>query len=145
MIFSRPFGTRGLCAFDPALKRRAILTCPVRDSGCVSQIWNWRKPAFVCYSNAMKKTHIGSDFDDFLKEEDLLAECEAGALKRVVTWQIEQEMKRRKISRAKLASRMNTSKTALEKLFAADNSSVTLQILEQAALALGRKLKVELA
>ena len=43
----------------------------------------------------------------------MLAECEAGALKRVVAWQLAQEMKRCRVSRA--------------------------------ALALGRKLKVELA
>ena len=33
----------------------------------------------------------------------------------------------------------------LERLFAPDESSVTLQLLEKAALALGRKLKIELA
>jgi len=93
----------------------------------------------------MRQRHIGSDFDAFLKEEGLLAECEAGALKRVVAWQLEQEMKRRRISRAKLASRMKTRRDVLDRLFAADESSVTLQVLEQAALALGRKLKVELA
>ncbi|MCW5556200.1 MAG: XRE family transcriptional regulator [Verrucomicrobiae bacterium] len=93
----------------------------------------------------MKSEHIGSDFDDFLKQDGLLAECEAGALKRVVAWQIEREMKRRKMSRAKLASRMKTTPAALNSLFAPDHSSVTLQLLEQAALALGRKLKVELA
>jgi hypothetical protein len=93
----------------------------------------------------MKRQHIGSDFDDFLKQEGLLAECEAGALKRVVAWQIEQEMKRRRISRSKLASRMKTRRDVLDRLFAPDESSVTLQVLEQAALALGRKLKVELA
>ena len=93
----------------------------------------------------MKQQHLGSDFDDFLKQEDLLAECEAGALKRVVAWQLEREMKRRRISRAKLAGRMKTSRAVLDRLFAADESSVTLQVLEQAALALGRKLKVELA
>jgi len=93
----------------------------------------------------MNKQHVGSNFDDFLKQEGLLAECEAGALKRVVSWQLEQEMKRRKISRAKLASRMKTSRAALDGLFAHDQSSVTLQLLEEAALALGRKLKVELA
>ena len=54
-------------------------------------------------------------------------------------------MKRRKISRAKLASRMKTSPAALTSLFAPDESAVTLQLLEEAALALGRKLKVELA
>lgn len=93
----------------------------------------------------MNKDHVGSDFDDFLKQEGLLGECEAGALKRVVAWQITQEMKRRGISRAKLASRMKTSRAALDRLFAQNNSSVTLQLLEEAALALGRKLKVELA
>jgi hypothetical protein len=29
----------------------------------------------------MNKEHMGSDFDAFLKQEGLLAECEAGALK----------------------------------------------------------------
>jgi AraC-like DNA-binding protein len=93
----------------------------------------------------MKHTHVGSDFDDFLKDEGFLAECEASALKRVVAWQIEQEMKRRKLTRAKLASRMKTDRTTLDRLFSETNSSVTIQLLEQAALALGRKLKVELA
>ena len=93
----------------------------------------------------MKKEHLGSDFDDFLKQEGLLAECEAGAWKRVVTWQLEQEMKRRRITRAKLATRMKTSRNVLDRLFSESNSSVSLQLLEAAALALGRKLKVELA
>ena len=88
----------------------------------------------------VRQEHIGSDFDDFLKQDGLLAECEAGALKRVVAWQIEREMKRRKISRAKLASRMKTSRATLDRLFSQNESSVTLQLLEQAALALGRKL-----
>ena len=93
----------------------------------------------------MKRQHIGSDFDDFLKEEGLLAECEAGALNRVVAWQLEQEMKRRRISRAKLASLMKTRREVLDRLFAGDEPFVTLRVLEDAALALGRKLKVELA
>ena len=93
----------------------------------------------------MRQSHIGSNFDDFLAEEGLLAECEAGALKRVVAWQIEREMKRRRISRATLATRMNTSRATLDRLFAENESSVTLQLLEQAALALGRKLRIELA
>lgn len=93
----------------------------------------------------VKREHIGSDFDSFLRADDLLAESEAGALKRVVAWQIEREMKRRRISRAKLASRMKASPAALDRLFAPDQSSVTLKLLEKAALALGRKLKVELA
>ena len=70
----------------------------------------------------MKKEHIGSDFDGFLAQEGLLAECEAGAFKRVVAWQLEQEMKRRRISRDKLASRMKTSRSTIDRLFAPDES-----------------------
>ncbi len=54
-------------------------------------------------------------------------------------------MNRRRMSRAKLANRMKTTRAALDRLFAPDHSPVTLQLLKQAALALGRKLKVELA
>jgi len=93
----------------------------------------------------MNERHIGSNFDDFLAQENLLAGCEAGALQRVVTWQIAEEMKRRRISRAKLASRMKTSRAALDCLFAGEQTPVSLQLLERVALALGRKLKVELA
>jgi antitoxin HicB len=93
----------------------------------------------------MNEKHVGSNFDDFLKQDNLLAECEAGALKRVVAWQIEQEMKRRRITRAKLANRMKTSRDKLNRLFSENNSTVSLQLLEEVALALGRKLKVELA
>jgi antitoxin HicB len=92
----------------------------------------------------MKQAHLGSEFDAFLKEEGLLAQCEAGALKRVVAWQIEKEMKRRKISRATLASRMKTNRATLDRLFSDEDLSVSLQLLEQVALALGRKLKLEL-
>ena len=48
----------------------------------------------------MKQEHIGSKLDDFLKRDGLLAECEAGALKRAVAWQIEREMKRRRLAPA---------------------------------------------
>jgi antitoxin HicB len=108
-------------------------------------IWNWRKSDFGCYYHSLNNRHLGSHLDDFLEEEGLLARCEATALKRVVTWQLEQEMKRRRITRANLAIRMKTDKTTLNRLFSKDNSSVSLQLLECAALALGRKLKVELA
>jgi len=93
----------------------------------------------------MKQEHIGSDFDDFLKQDGLLAECEAGALKRVVAWQIEREMKRRKLTKSEMAGRMRTSRAALERLLDPANASVTLSTLERAAAALGKRLKIELA
>lgn len=93
----------------------------------------------------MKKQHIGSKFDDFLREEQLLDLAQATAVKRVIAFQIAQEMKRRKVTKAEMASRMKTSPAALERLLDPGNRSVTISTLERAASALGKKLKVELA
>lgn len=92
----------------------------------------------------MRKKHIGSDFDDFLREEQLLEVSEATAAKRVIAFQIAQEMKRRRLTKSEMASRMKTSRPALERLLDPANRSVTLATLERAASAVGKKLKVEL-
>ena len=93
----------------------------------------------------MKKEHLGSDFDDFLREEHLLEASEATAAKRVIAFQIEQKMRRHRLTKSELASRMKTSRPALEPLLDPANPSVTLSTLERAAAALGKKLKIELA
>jgi antitoxin HicB len=93
----------------------------------------------------MKNKHIGDNFDDFLREEGLLEEVEAKAIKRMVAFQIAQEMKRRKLTKTEMTHRMKTSRAALERLLDPTNRSVTLSTLERAASALGKKLRVELA
>ncbi len=64
--------------------------------------------------------------------------------KRVIAFQIAQQMKRRRLTKSAMASRMKTSRAALERLLDPTNPSVTLSTLERAASALGKKLKVEL-
>ena len=93
----------------------------------------------------MNKKHLGSNFDDFLQEEKLLADAEAAALKRVIAFQIAQEMERRDLTKAEMARRMKTSRASLERLLDPSHSSVTLATLERAATVLGKKLKIELA
>ena len=92
-----------------------------------------------------KSKYIGSNFDDFLQEEGLLAEAEATAVKRIIAYQIEKEMAERNISKSALASMMKTSRSSLNRLLDPQNSSVTLLTLETAAIALGKKLKVQIA
>ena len=58
-------------------------------------------PSCVCYNNAMKKAHIGSNFDDFLQQEGLLAECEASALRRLEKF-VAAEVTRFKSSKAEI-------------------------------------------
>ena len=92
----------------------------------------------------MNKKHIGSNFDDFLKEENLYKQVQAVAIKRVITYQIAQEMKKKKLTKTEMANRMKTSRAALERLLDPDNASITLFTLERAAFALGKKLTVQL-
>jgi antitoxin HicB len=93
-----------------------------------------------------KKKHpnIGSTLDELLREDGTLDEVNAAALKRVIALQIEDEMRRRKITKSALARRMHTSRMAVDRLLDTTNGSVTLSTLGRAASALGRRLSVEL-
>lgn len=90
------------------------------------------------------KTHIGSNFNEFLDEEALLEGATAVAIKRVVAWQIEREMKAQKLTKTALAAKMNTSRAALNRLLDGTDTSLTLTTLSSAASALGKNLKIEL-
>lgn len=92
----------------------------------------------------MDKKHIGGDFDDFLRDEGVLDDAEAVAVKRVIAFQIAQEMERAHITQSELAKRMKTSRSAVERLLDPTNPSVTLSTLERAASAVGKRLKIQL-
>jgi len=92
----------------------------------------------------MKKTHIGGKLDDFLQAERLLEAATATATKRVIAHKITTEMKRRRLTKMAMASRMKTSRAALDRLLDPNNPSVTIGTLQKAAAALNRQLKVEL-
>jgi antitoxin HicB len=92
-----------------------------------------------------KNPHIGGDLDDYLREEGLLADAQAVAIKRVLAHQLTTMMKKQEITKSELARRMRTSRSALDRLLDPQNPSVTLQTLERAAQALGKKLRVEFA
>jgi antitoxin HicB len=93
----------------------------------------------------MKNEYIGSNFDDFLAEEGLLAETATIAVKRVIAYQVEQMMSEQNLTKTEMSRRMNTSRAALERLLDPANQSITLQTLERAAKALGRRLQITLA
>jgi antitoxin HicB len=91
-----------------------------------------------------RNKHIGSSLDDFLKEEGVLEETRAIALKDAVAWQVQQAMDKGKITKVEMAKRMHTSRAALDRLLTPGNASVTLQTLTRAARAIGRDLRIEL-
>ena len=91
-----------------------------------------------------RNKHIGSSLGDFLKEEGILEETRAIAVKDAVAWQVQQAMRKEKISKVEMAKRMHTSRAAMDRLLAPGSASVTLQTLSRAARAIGRDLRIEL-
>lgn len=91
----------------------------------------------------MKKKHIGSNFEDFLEGEGILEECKAEAAKRVLVWQLEQEMKKQKLTKEEVAKRMHTSRAAVNRVLDPSKPS-TLRSLNLAARAVGKRLKLSI-
>jgi predicted XRE-type DNA-binding protein len=88
--------------------------------------------------------HLGSDFDDFLREEGLLEEVEAVAAKRVLAYQISAAMKDQELSKATMARRMGTSRSSLDRLLDPSVPSVTLLTIEKAAHVLGKRVRIQM-
>ena len=87
---------------------------------------------------------IGSAFDDFLEEEDLLESCEAAAEKKVLSYQIRALMEERGLTKSAMARQMGTSRSSLERLLDPTNESVTLGTLQKAARATGQRVELRL-
>ena len=92
----------------------------------------------------MNNKHIGTDFSDFLKEDGIFEETNDIAIKRVIAYQLEQEMKAQNITKTKMAEMMNTSRAVVNRLLNPDNSSLTLSTLESATQALGKRLSISI-
>jgi len=88
--------------------------------------------------------HIGSDFDDFLKEDGLKEEITAAAIKRVIAWQLKQAMKKQGITQTEMAARMHTSRMVVKRLLDEKDTSVTLATLARASVAIGKDIRFEL-
>ncbi|MEK7405945.1 MAG: helix-turn-helix domain-containing protein [Acidobacteriota bacterium] len=88
--------------------------------------------------------NIGSDFDDFLREQGILEDVEALAVKRLLAHELRQALATERISKTELAARMGTSRSQLERLLDPENESVTLATLAKAAAALGKRLRISL-
>jgi antitoxin HicB len=95
-----------------------------------------------------KKAHRSTDdlttLDEFLKTEGKLEEFEAVAIKEVLAWQIVEAMKAQKLSRKRLAERMQTSRSQIRRLLDPKDGNVTITTLQRAAKIVGRTLRFEL-
>ncbi|MDE2755490.1 MAG: helix-turn-helix domain-containing protein [Acidobacteriota bacterium] len=91
----------------------------------------------------MSKRHMGSGIDAFLQEEGIFEEAQAQAIKEVVAWQLAEAMKKKKISKNKMAKLLKTSRTQVDRLLN-PKSDITLGSLQRAATIVGRRVNIEL-
>lgn len=90
------------------------------------------------------KENMKSDFDEFLVDDGIYEEVNDIAIKRVIAYQLEEEMKAQNITKTKMAELMNTSRAVVNRLLNPDNSSLTLHTLESATQALGKRLNISI-
>ena len=93
----------------------------------------------------VKEKNIGSTLESFLKEEGNYEETQSTAIKRVISWQLQETMKKQNISKSEMARRMKTSRAQLDRLLGPENDKVQLDTLYKAASAVGKELYLELA
>ena len=94
----------------------------------------------------MARSYEGlKSLDDFLDEEGIREEVTARAIKRVIALQLQQAMEDQKLSRARMAELMETSRAQLARILDPEEFNVTLDTLARAAKVLGRSLSVELS
>jgi hypothetical protein len=72
-----------------------------------------------------KNPHIGSTLDDFLAEQGVLEAFQAQAIKEVVAWQLAQAMKKKRISKKRLAELMKTSRSQVDRVLDPTAGNVT--------------------
>jgi len=91
----------------------------------------------------MSKKNMGSSIGDFLKKENIFEEAQAQAVKEVVAWQLAKAMKKKKISKARIAVLLKTSRSQVDRILD-PKRDITLSSLQRAAALVGQRVVIEL-
>ena len=93
---------------------------------------------------AKKNPHIGSSFESWLDEQGMREEVTAAAVKAVIARQLATEMKKKKITKKRMAELMKTSRAQVDRLLDPESGSATIDSLQRAARIVGRQLRMQL-
>jgi len=91
-----------------------------------------------------RNPHWGSTLDDFLREEGIHQQATTAAIKSVIALQLDREMKKKRITKKRLAELMHTSRAQVDRILDPDKGNVTIETLQRAAALVGRQLRFEL-
>src|SRR5688500_2424615 len=143
--FSFSIGRGKFCWWCTLFSRRA--------RSCPRPIWIWhgsgrrnfdKRSIRVSETDNIRSYEGLTSLDDFLDEEGIREEVTARAIKRVIALQLQQAMVEQKLSKARMAELMDTSRAQLARILDPEEFNVTLDTLARAAKVLGRRLSVEL-
>ena len=88
--------------------------------------------------------HLGSTLESLLRDDGTYEDAKNDAVKSVLAYKLEQAMKDQNLSKARMAERMETSRSQLDRLLDPENERVTLYTLKRAAAAVGMRIELEL-
>jgi antitoxin HicB len=92
----------------------------------------------------VKPKNRGTSLEQLLKEDGILEKATNAAIKSVLAWQFSQAMKKKQITKQKMAATMKTSRAQLDRVLDPASGNITLNTLQRAANAVGKSLRVEL-
>jgi len=90
------------------------------------------------------KWYRGSSLDDWLKEEGWYDEIKALVEKEIIAKQLAQAMKKKRITKTRMAELMKTSRTQVDKLLNPKDGNVTIATLHKAAAVVGKRFEYKL-
>jgi len=91
----------------------------------------------------MSRKNLGSSIDDFLRGERIFEEAQAQAIKEVVAWQLARAMKKKRISKTRMAALLKTSRSQVDRILD-PKCDITLGSLQRAAALVGQRVIIEL-
>ncbi len=91
----------------------------------------------------MSRKNMGSSIDDFMREENVFEEAQAQAIKEVIAWQLAKAMKKKKLTKKRMASLLKTSRSQVDRILD-PKRDITLSSLQRAAALVGHRVMIEL-
>ena len=91
----------------------------------------------------MSRRNLGTKIDDFLKGEGIFEEAQAQAIKEVIAWQLAKAMKKKKLSKSRMAALLKTSRSQVDRILDPKHD-ITLSSLQRAAALVGHRVIIEL-
>jgi antitoxin HicB len=105
------------------------------------RIWQRRESAKRSWSNEQET--LGFERRWLPQGRGIFEEAQAQAVKEVVAWQLAEAMKKKKISKNKMATLLKTSRTQVDRLLNAKDD-ITPSSFQRAAAMVGRRVMIKL-